>query len=152
MPQLVIKEAGIKGRGVFAVNTIRKGNFICEYKTYRPPYPRSQKAAIEKEYIFNGEGCYIVEAKGPDGWVCFDATRSLNQYGRYINHSPGRLANAKLANPILYGGKLRLGVVALRDIVDGEEIVYDYGVRGETWLTYAGKLSTYYNHMQYNIL
>ena len=122
---------------MFALETIPKNGYICESKTHRPPYPRSEKA-IEQEYPHNQEGCYIVEARGPTGWLCFDATRRYDQYGRYINHAPERMANARLANPVLINGKLRLGVVAVREITMGEEISYDYGVRGEEWLPCAG--------------
>ena len=113
---------------MFALETIPKNGYICENKTHRPPYPRSEKAAIEQEYPHNQEGC----------WLCFDATRRYDQYGRYINHAPERMANARLANPVLFNGKLRLGVVAVREITMGEEISYDYGVRGEEWLPCAG--------------
>lgn len=58
----------------------------------------------------------------------------------HINHSPGLLANAKLAKPILMNGKLKLGIVASRDIEEGEETMYDYGVRGQKCLRTPGML------------
>ena len=139
--KLEVKDAGVKGRGVFTTDTVHSGDFLCEYKTCRPPFPRKEKEQIQTEYVFNDEGSYIVEAQDPDGrWMCFDATRRVDQFGRYINHAPNQLTNAKVAKPLLVKGKLRLGVVAVKTIKPGQEVLYDYGVRGEKWLTIAGTL------------
>ena len=70
--------------GVFSKNLIKEGSFICEYKVPKkmPPYPRKLRPAMEEEYEWSGEGCFILEAQDKSGkWWCFDATRRLNQYG-----------------------------------------------------------------------
>ena len=67
-------------------------------------------------------------------WWCFDATRSLNQFGRYMNHTPGSMVNATPVPPVLLEGRLRVGFIATKHIQAGEEITWDYGVRGEPWL------------------
>ena len=92
---------GGEGEGLFTRELIKAHSFISEYKVAktRPPYPRRQRPAIEKEYE-QSEGCYILEAHDNEGrWWCFDATRRLNQYGRYINHAPGSMANVMPVPP-----------------------------------------------------
>ena len=134
---LVKRFPGDKGRGVVATNTIPVGSFLCEYKTGTPPYPRKQRAAKEAEYIHNNEGCYILEVQCRDGrWLCFDATRRTQQYGRYMNHTSASLANAKPLPPFLVNGKLRVGFVTIKPIKTGDELLWDYGVspQGVSWL------------------
>ena len=106
---------------------------MCEYKI-AAVYPIDQKAAIEAEYDENGEGSYIIDSTFPipkEGRICFDATRKFNQIGRYLNHAQS--PNAKLTRPYKIRGKWRIGFLSLRDIGVGEEVVWDYGVRGEEW-------------------
>ena len=117
--KLAIRPAGEMGQGLFTDATILKGSFICEYKVPKPqpPFPRHQHAAVEAEYKYNNEGSYIFEAQDSEGhWWCFDATRCLNQYGRYMNHAPAKLANATPVPPVLVEGHLRVGFVTKRDI------------------------------------
>ena len=88
-------EEGERG-GVFSNATVKAGSFICDYKVpeNKPPYPRKFMPAMEEEYEQSGEGCFILEAQDKDGkWWCFDATRCLNQYGRYLIHAPGSMVN-----------------------------------------------------------
>ena len=135
-PKLFIKEIEGKGRGVIADEDIPEGKFVCEYATYLPPYPRSEKAAKEAEYSYNNEGSYILESQDKEGrWLCFDATRRYGTYGRYINHSRGK-PNIKLHLPLLARGKLRVAFLSTCPIARGEELLYDYGVspQGEAWL------------------
>ena len=61
-------------------------------------------------------------------WWCFDATRRLNQFRRYMNHAPGSMANATPVPPVLLEGRLRVGFIATKHIQAGEEITWDYGV------------------------
>ena len=130
---LEVREGGVCDRGVFATSTISKGNWLCEYKA-GAVFGISEKAAIEAEYEQNGEGSYIIESTfsiASEGRICFDATRKFTQIGRYINHA--QRPNAKLTRPFKIRGKWRIGFLAIRDIGVGEEVVWDYGVRGEDW-------------------
>ena len=52
------------------------------------------------------------------------ATRRLNQYGQYLNHAPGSMANATPVPPIVVEGRLRVGFVATKQIETGEEVVW----------------------------
>ena len=66
-----------------------------------------------------------------EGHLCFDATRRFDQLGRYINHA--QRPNAKVTRPFKIRGKWRVGFLAVRDIEKGDEVVWDYGVRGVEW-------------------
>lgn len=82
---LEVRESPGKGSFFFAKQVIHMGDFICEYKTGRVPFPRADLSAIEAEYEANKEGSYIVLAQDGSGrWWCFDANRRYHQYGRYI--------------------------------------------------------------------
>ena len=95
-----------------------------------------------EEYKQSGEGCFILEAQDKDGKLwCFDATRRLNQFGRYLNHAPGSMINTTPVPPVVVEGQLRVGFVATRQIEAREEVVWDYGVWGEPWLRRQGKNS-----------
>lgn len=115
---------------MFATGNISKGQWLCEYKGL--VYPRRDMKAHIDQYDKNGEGCYIITSKHPVGdetRLCWDATRYLHQYGRYMNHA--QHFNATTTTPQYIRGKWRIGFLAVRDIVAGEEVLWDYGVRGE---------------------
>ena len=127
---LAVREGGCAGRGVFATSFIRKGQWLCEYKGL--VYPCSQLEKHIKEYNTNGEGSYIVTSEHPVGEgtrLCWDATRYMHQYGRYLNHA--RQPNASLTPPTYVRGKWRIGFLAAADIDEGCEVVWDYGVGKE---------------------
>ena len=82
----------------------------------------------------NSEGSYIVTSSHPVGGekiLCWDATRIYHQFGRYRNHA--QHPNAKLTSPLWVRGKWRIGFVATKDITEGDEVVWDYGVCGKGW-------------------
>jgi hypothetical protein len=72
------------GRGLVCKQPINSGHYVCEYEG--EVYPRSRMRAKIKEYERNGEGSYILEAQLPadQGWICIDATRTYDGYGRYV--------------------------------------------------------------------
>lgn len=117
---------------MFATGPIAKGQWLCEYKGM--VYPRREMKRHIGEYDNNGEGCYIITSKYPvgDGMrLCWDATRYMHQYGRYLNHA--RQPNSALTSPVYCRGKWRIGFLAVRDIAVGDEVVWDYGVTTEEW-------------------
>lgn len=130
---LEVRESEGKGRGLFAQENVPKGTYVCEYKT-AIMYPRSQRKQHEEEYKKNDEGCFILEAKVKERWVCFDATRKYDSYGRYINHSHS--GNIKPHRPFFVRGKYRVGFLTTTDVKKGDELFYDYGVSssGIPWL------------------
>ena len=50
-----------------------------------------------------------------------------------INHAPTHF-NLKPGRPLYLRGKWRVGMLAVRDIANGDELTYDYGVRSEKWM------------------
>ena len=63
------------------------------------------------------------------------------RYRWSVNHAPGSLENAMPVLPVVVEGRLCVGFVATKDIAPGQEIVWDYGVRGEPWQCRSGKTS-----------
>ena len=133
-----------KGRGVVAREPICKGHYVCEYRTHRVyPVGSAEEAQLAAEYDNNGEGSYVLLYTAyvvPEfgARLCFDATRRFKDLGRLINHAPTGY-NTKPAKPAHLRGKWWVGLVAVRDVSEGEELTYDYGVCSERWMRRAGK-------------
>ena len=110
---------------------------MCEYRTYRVyPVGSVEEATLAEEYERNGEGSYVLQTAYSVlgfGRLCFDATRRYKDVGRLINHSLAGF-NIKPGKLLYVWGKWRVGMVAVRDVVEGEELTYDYGVRSERWM------------------
>ena len=115
-----------KGRGIAAGEKIEAGEFVCEYK-YNTSYQLKEKPRYDEEYTINDEGCYTMEVQLPAnrGWLCLDATRNIYSWGRYINRSAR--PNLKTHPPLMINGKWRVAFLALQDIDEGQELLYDYG-------------------------
>lgn len=106
---LEVKDAGRrKGRGVFATRKIEKCEYLCEYRTTRVYHPKKREK-YERKYEANDEGSYLLETQYGRKLV-FDATRSYDQLGRYINHSSTH-HNCRYWRPLLVRGKWRVGFV-----------------------------------------
>ena len=132
---LEVRDAGRrKGKGVFAQEDIPTGTFLCEYRTKRVYHPR-KKEKYEKEYTYNKEGSYLLETVQGERLV-FDATRVYNQLGRYINHGT-KDSNCTYHPPLMVRGKKRVGFLSTKFIKKGDELLYDYGIRGEAWMAPA---------------
>ena len=99
-PPLEIRDAGEKGRGVFATHTIGRGECIAEVQGWL-----AASDALDENW-------FALQV-GPDLWLCSDG-ESLDDC---INHSCE--PNTGFAT-----GEAKL--FALRDIAAGEEIVWDY--------------------------
>ncbi len=105
-----------------------QGEFVLEYK-YDLCYDLKEKAGWKNEYVMNDEGSYVLEVQLPNGngWICLDATRNYNSFGRYINHASRNLVNIRMHAPLMVRKKWRVGFYATRKIEIGEELAYDYG-------------------------
>ena len=57
-------------------------------------------------------------------WYTFDATGTINDLGRYINHA-SRGNNLSLMKPVHIDGQLRIGFVAKAHIKMGEKLFND---------------------------
>ncbi|XP_049451188.1 uncharacterized protein LOC125900330 [Epinephelus fuscoguttatus] len=109
----------IKGRGVFALEPIRKGSFILEY---RGVLEKTEKTATWNEYT------YIFKHKGTE--YCIDASSEDGTLGRLVNDA--EKPNAKIKK-IEVDGVPSLCLFAIVDIEEGQEITYDYGGENLPW-------------------
>ena len=109
-------DAGPKGKGLQALEDIKKGDFILEYvgKAIRKAYLERLFSRYKQERML-----YIMAL---DNDIFIDA-RVHGGKARYINHScnPNCIVNRWNVR-----GVLRAGIFALRDIQRGEELSFDY--------------------------
>lgn len=117
-----------KGRSVFAGRQFKAGEFICKYEGELCSY----SVFRDRIPVYNnlGFGSYILEFKFKEKRWAIDATKEDGTLGRLINHS--RLLNnikpvvgVKDEIPYVY-------FVAIRTILKGEELLYDYSDKSKT--------------------
>jgi len=72
-------------------------------------------------------GSYMYEFVFNKTKYCVDATEDDGSCGRLINHSCKKGQNCKMSIHVDDNGIPHLILVALRDILPGEELLYDYG-------------------------
>uniref|UniRef100_A0A672YNR5 SET domain-containing protein n=1 Tax=Sphaeramia orbicularis TaxID=375764 RepID=A0A672YNR5_9TELE len=110
------------GRGVFALIPFSKGDFVLEYrgKLFPPDSPPVIETYSETEATF----LFDFQWKGKS---CLDASVE--------DQSLGRLVNDKHKNPNckILDGMPHLCLFAIRDIVPGEEVTYNYGDSDWPW-------------------
>jgi len=70
----------------------------------------------------------------------FDASATINDLGRYINHQSSN-QNLTLMKSIFINGSLQIGLVAKKDIKYGEKLFFIYGIRNKEipWLITKSK-------------
>ena len=124
-----------RGRGAVAARDFRAGDFVCEYAACVKTRQDSLGNGDDRRYQSLQLGCYALDACHEGQWYTFDATGTINDPGRYINHA-SRGINLSLMKPVCIDGQLRIGFVAKSHIKMGEELFYDYGVRDKEipWL------------------
>lgn len=114
--ETVVFDAGPKGRGLKAVEEIRKGDFIAEYvgRAIRKAYLERLFSRYKNERML-----YIMAL---DSITYIDA-RKRGGIARYINHScdPNCEVQRWKVN-----GILRAGIFASKNIAAGEELSFDY--------------------------
>ena len=109
-------DAQVKGRGLRALEPIRKGDFITEYVGIA-----TLKKDLDKLFReYQKERMLYIMAL--DNQVYLDA-RTKGSVARYINH--GCNPNCKV-DRWKVRGVTRTGVFALKDIKEGEELMFDY--------------------------
>jgi histone-lysine N-methyltransferase SETD8 len=137
-PQVVVRDAGPdKGEGTFAVNHIEKGAIVCEYQG---------ELISEEDFLHKGGKHFPPDI---DDWSCAQTNyvfffKSPDRFGNLktwgidadAGTGPGRKINHSIKNknvkPIVVKSdpdKPQLFFTALRDIMPGEELLYDYGER-----------------------
>ncbi len=121
-----VKNSPVHGRGVFARRKIRAGTLILEYGGDRISYDQACIDAAARDDDSNHTFLFSLE----DGNV-IDGGRNGND-ARWINHCCEPNCEAREEDG-------RVFIHALRDIVRGEELNYDYGLVLEERYTPAVK-------------
>ena len=140
---LVIEDFEEKGRGICAGKSFKKGDFVCEYKgniletvlvnlevsgdiiTYAKARERESQYSKDPKV-----GSYMYYFQHNNAKWCVDATEESCYKGRLVNHS---FYSPNLKTKVVDFGNncFYLCLFALRDIKEGEELLYDYGDRSE---------------------
>lgn len=144
-----------KGRGVIAVQSFSKGDFVVEYYGELIEIAEAKQREIKYAQDQN-TGCYMYyfKHKSQQYWYVnvkfvwnfidysvfsIDATAETGRLGRLVNHS--RNGNL-ITRTVLVDGVPRLVLIAKEDIAVGEEVTYDYGDRSKESLKYHPWLAT----------
>ena len=92
------------------------------------------------------EGCYLLFFKGNS--YCFDATVEDGTLRRLINH--GRRISANCRPKIVdVNGSPKIYFQATRDLIPGDELLYDYGERRKDVIVANTLVRNYHGTFQY---
>ncbi|XP_069109788.1 uncharacterized protein [Argopecten irradians] len=114
------------GRGVFALRFISKGDFLLEYAG-KLIEGKAAEIVPDTNYTFH----FVFKGRK----ACVDATEEPTEgalLGRLVNHAKRGIANSTM-RLIDLDGTPRLCLFSLRDIAQGEELRYDYGIDKLPW-------------------
>ena len=116
--KLDIARTGRKGHGLFSKQNLKKGQFIIEYigEVLHEDEYRARKQRYEEE---NRRHYYFMTLSSSE---TIDAAERGNA-GRFLNHScePNCETQKWMVN-----GELCIGIYALTDVRQGEELTFDY--------------------------
>ncbi|KAL5494454.1 hypothetical protein EMCRGX_G015790 [Ephydatia muelleri] len=110
-------KSSIHGLGLYCLKDIEPGEMVIEYAGTVIRSILTDKR--EKLYESRGIGCYMFRI---DAYDVVDATMSGNE-ARFINHSCEPNCYSKV---ISVDGQKKIMIFALRKLVPGEELTYDY--------------------------
>jgi len=113
-PDIVVRRSRIQGRGVFARRDIASGTRVVEYTGARISHDEADRRHPDDD----DDGKHHTFLFAVDDRLVIDATTGGNE-SRFINHSCDPNCEIVIT-------RRRVFVDALRDIVKGEEILYDY--------------------------
>lgn len=126
-----------RGRSAFADKSFNAGDFVCEYASCVRVKTTPDWQEDRNEDL--GIGCYCLDANYKGEAYTFDASSTIKDPGRYINHARRNFNLIKMP-PVMIGTppnqRLRIGFVAKKNIAKGEELFFDYGIRDQEipWL------------------
>lgn len=103
---LYVVKKGLSGLGLFAKSLIKKNSWIIEYTGIRKTEKESRN--LKTQYLFEVNKKITIDGSGREN------------IARYINYSC--IPNAEAWNV-----NNRIFIRAIKDIMSGEEISYDYG-------------------------
>jgi len=112
-PPVVVRRSKIQGRGVYAARDIAEGERIIEYGGTLITAEEADVGCDDEGMRRHHTFLFAVN----DDWVV-DGSRNGNE-ARFINHSCDPNCESVIVRKHVY-------IHALRDILEGEELVYDY--------------------------
>lgn len=118
LPLLQVRRSRIHGTGVFALRHIHKGTRIIEYTGERVSHREADRRYSDKDVEDNHTFLFILDSR-----TVIDAGVGGNE-ARFINHSCGPNCETAIEDR-------RIFIYAVRDIVPGEELSYDYQIQRE---------------------
>lgn len=116
--RIEVRDSGIHGTGVFALERIPKGARIVEYTGERVSHPEADRRYEDKEERDNHTFLFIVDDR-----IVVDAGVGGNE-ARFINHSCAPNCETVIE-------RRRIFIDAIRSIKVGEELSYDYQIQRE---------------------
>ncbi|KAJ8023168.1 N-lysine methyltransferase KMT5A-B [Holothuria leucospilota] len=126
-----VEEVGNKGRGVITDKAFQKGEFLLQYHGKLCSWEEGDR--LEEENSTGFRFFFLFKSKG----YCIDATEEPAEIepclGRLVNHGEKNEINAKLKVIPDNKGQPALCLFAHRDIIAGEELLYDYGIKDLPW-------------------
>ncbi|KAM9443575.1 histone-lysine N-methyltransferase set-1-like isoform 3-T3 [Clarias gariepinus] len=129
-----------KGRGVFALASFSRGDFVAEYRGEMIDFNESQR----RRRIYHDKcAVFMFDFKWKGKTWCIDAAKEDGSFGRLVNDDD-KHPNCNMKK-IEVDGKPHLCLFAVTDIKEGDEITYDYGGTDWPWRTKVMKDTTEHN-------
>uniref|UniRef100_A0A674MY40 SET domain-containing protein n=1 Tax=Takifugu rubripes TaxID=31033 RepID=A0A674MY40_TAKRU len=116
----------LKGRGVFASVPFSKGDFVLEYKGKLLSLDNSATNTYNST-----EATFLFDFQWKGKYFCIDASLEDQSLGRLVNDEH-IIPNCKMRT-IAVNGMPHLCLFAIRDIMAGEEVTYNYGDSDWPW-------------------
>jgi SET domain-containing protein len=117
-PAIEVRDSPLHGFGVFATRRIKKGTRVVEYLGERISHVEADRRYDDKDENDNHTFLFIVDAR-----TVIDAGVEGNE-ARFVNHGCEPNCESVIENR-------RVFIEAIRDIVAGEELTYDYQIQRE---------------------
>lgn len=109
-----VRSSVIAGKGAFAIRPIKKGETLIEYVGERITHAEADRRYDDESMDEHHTFLFTITSR-----MVIDATSDGNE-SRFINHSCDPNCEAEIT-------KGRVWISAIKDIVVGEELHYDYG-------------------------
>ncbi|XP_066523424.1 histone-lysine N-methyltransferase set-1-like [Hoplias malabaricus] len=129
-----------KGRGVFAMEAVPKGDFVLEY---RGELITQKDCSCRMAYYTEEEQIFLFDFQWKGKCWCVDASQEDDSLGRLVNEN-AKHPNCKMKT-IEVKGKPHLCLFSLKDIIPGEELHYDYGDGDWPWREQSKKQNLHGN-------
>ncbi|XP_067227718.1 uncharacterized protein [Chanodichthys erythropterus] len=117
-----------KGRGVFTTRAFFRGDFVLEY---RGELLSSEESLDRTEHYTEAENAFLFDFQWRGRNWCMDASKEDGSLGRLVNDEH-RNPTCKMRT-LEVSSKPHLCLFAVRDILPGEEITYNYGDSDWPW-------------------